>query len=175
MFVPNRKEVGNPKTRSNFYQYFNPFPWYDPNSTQKKAFLIYSTPFGVMGKRPPGYSNMKLTTAAKIFFLTILLVCLHLGATIAEVDSSGYTIQTTTAFSYHAGPGDSLEKTRALALYGAKHKAVILAAHHFAGRGLLEDFGDKQMEIFCLVADELQPSNIDQSFAEKTNTYTTKI
>lgn len=64
-----------------------------------------------------------------------------------------------------------METVRAMALYGAKHKAVLLAAKHLAGRGLLEDYGDKQMEIFCLLTDELKSSIIDESFAEKTNTW----
>lgn len=118
-------------------------------------------------------------TAAKSIFLAMVLIHSYAGSyagvSIAEADSSAQEFQTITAFSYHAGPGDSLKTDHALALYGAKPKGVLLAAKQLAGRGLLEDYGDEQMAVFCLVADELRSSIIDESFSEKSNTYTTSI
>ena len=105
----------------------------------------------------------------------MVLVHSHPVGAIAEADSTGREMQTVTAFSYHAGPGDSQETARALALYGASHKAVLLSADHLAGRGLLKDYGDRKMEIFCLVADELQYRIIDESFSEKNRIATIKI
>jgi len=118
---------------------------------------------------------MKLKTAAILFFLAMVLVHSHPVGAIAEADSTGREMQTVTAFSYHAGPGDSQETARALALFGASHKAVLLSADHLAGRGLLKDYGDRKMEIFCLVADELQYRIIDESFSEKNRIATIKI
>jgi hypothetical protein len=118
---------------------------------------------------------MKLKTAAKLFFLAMVLVYSHPGASIGEADSSVQEMQTVTAFSYRAGPGDSQQTARALALYGATHKAVLLSADHLAGRGLLKDYGDRKKEIFCLVADELQYRIVDESFSEKNRITTIKI
>jgi hypothetical protein len=118
---------------------------------------------------------MKLKTAAKLFFLAMVLVHSHPGVSIAEADSSVQEMQTVTVFSYHAGPGDSRQTARALALYGAKQKIVSLSADDLAGRGLLKDYGDRKMEVFCLVADELQYRIIDESFSEENNIATVKI
>jgi hypothetical protein len=39
------------------------------------------------------------------------------------------------------------------------YKAVLLSADHLAARGLLKDYGDRRMEVFCLVADEFHIRN----------------
>lgn len=93
----------------------------------------------------------------------------------ANADSSVDEMQTVTAYSYHAGPGDSRQTARALALYGAKYQSVLMSADHLAGRGLLKHYGDRQMEIFCLVADKLQYSMLDDSFSEKDRVAVAKI
>lgn len=118
---------------------------------------------------------MKLKTAAKLFFMVIMLVAFHPEVSDADSASIVDEMQPVTTFSYHAGPGDSRQTARALALYGAKYKAVLLMADHLAVRGLLKNFGDRQMEIFCLVADKLQYSMLDDSFSEKDRTAMTKI
>ena len=43
------------------------------------------------------------------------------------------------------------------------------------GKGLLKDYADRQMEIFCLVADELQCAIVSQSFSKTNGIYTIKI
>ena len=118
---------------------------------------------------------MKLKTATILFFLAMVLVYFHPEVPDADADSSVEGMQTVTSFSYHAGPDDSQKTARALALYGAKYKAVLLSADHLAGRGLLKDQGDRQMEIFCLVADKLQYSMLDDSFSEKDRIAVAKI
>ncbi len=118
---------------------------------------------------------MKLTTAVSICFLTLALMHLHLGVSIARVDSTLQEIQTDTVFSYHVGPGDLLHTSRALALFGAKYKAVLLSADRLNDRGLLKDYADKQMEVFCLVADELQPRIIDESLSKNSRIYKVRI
>lgn len=119
--------------------------------------------------------KMKLKTAAKLLFSVMVLVYSFPGVSHAEGDSSVQEMQTVTVFSYHAGTNDSRTTARALALYGAKYNAVLLAADHLAGKGLLKDYGDRQMEIFCLVADEMGHSIIEESFAEKERIATIKI
>jgi hypothetical protein len=118
---------------------------------------------------------MKLKTAATISFLTILLMHSYPGVPIADTDSIIQEMQVITDFSYHAGPDDSRETARALALYGAKRKAVLTLASHLADRGLLKDYGDKKMEVFCLVIDEVHSSILAQSYSEKSRTYKIKI
>ena len=59
-------------------------------------------------------------------------------------------IKVTTEFTYRLGDEDSKEKSRALALFGAKLKAVNLAAKYLTHKGLLEHYENKQNEIFCL-------------------------
>jgi hypothetical protein len=118
---------------------------------------------------------MKLKIAALLFFWAMVVVNFQPQAADADADSSAEDMQPVTAFSYHAGPGDSRQTARALALFGAKYKAVLLSADHLAGRGLLKDYADRQMEIFCLVADKLQYSVLDDSFSEKDRTAITTI
>ena len=119
--------------------------------------------------------KMKLKTATKLFFWVMVLVNLHLAVSDADASSRAEEMQTVTVFSYHAGPGDSRQTARALALYGAKYQSVLLSADQLAGRGLLKDYGDRQMEIFCLVVDKLQYSMLDDSFSEKDRIALTKI
>lgn len=103
------------------------------------------------------------------------LVHLHPRGAFAEADSTVPEMRTVTEFSYHSGPGDSRQTARALALYGAAHKAVLLSADHLAARGLLKDYGDRKMEIFCLVADELDYRILDELFSEKNRITSIKI
>ena len=118
---------------------------------------------------------MKLKTATMLFFMAMALVAFHPEVSDADVNSSGDEMQAVTSFSYHAGPGDALQTARALALYGAKYQAVLLSADHLAGRGLLKAYGDRQLEIFCLVVDKLQYSMLDDSFSEKDRIAVAKI
>jgi hypothetical protein len=118
---------------------------------------------------------MKLKTAAKILFLVMVLMHSFPRVYFAKADSSIQEMQLIAEFLYHAGADDSRETALALALYGAKHKAVLMSAGHLADRGLLKDYGDKKMEIFCLVVDGQQSSILDEWFSEKDRTQRVKI
>lgn len=118
---------------------------------------------------------MKLEIVIKIFLLAIMFMCVDITFALGEDDSPGQKIEIITEFSYHAGPGDSKETAFALAIYGAKHLAVVLSADHLSGMGLLNDFGNKKMAIFCLVTEGLQFSKIDELFSEQNNVYMAKI
>jgi hypothetical protein len=126
-------------------------------------------------KPPLRHLKMKIKTAVTMVILTTVLVNSHPGMSSAEENSKTQEMPAVTAFSYHAGPGDSRQTARALALYGATYKAVLLSADHLAGRGLLKDYGDRRMEVFCLVADELTSGIIHESFSEENNITTAKI
>jgi hypothetical protein len=101
--------------------------------------------------------------------LVIPTVCL------SKDDQSGDPPALITDFTYRIGSGDSKEKYEALGLYGARSKAVILSAKYLADKGLLEDFGKKQKEIFCLAANELKVTIIDEKYFETNKTYYIKI
>lgn len=118
---------------------------------------------------------MEGNIAGKIIFLVIVLMHSLSGVSLSETDGGIPGMQTVTEISYHAGPGDTRKTAPALTLFGAQHKAVLRAAEHLTERGLLKNYGDKQREVFCLVADELQFQVIDESFSEKNNTYTITI
>jgi len=118
---------------------------------------------------------MKLKTTLTIFLLVMVLLHSHPTVSLSVTDKDLQEMQTVTSFSYRAGPGDTRETARALALFGAQHEAVLRSAEILARGGLPIDYGDKQREVFCLVADELQFRVMTESFSEKSHTYTITI
>jgi hypothetical protein len=84
-------------------------------------------------------------------------------------------IKVTTEFVYRIGDDDLKEKSRALALFGAKLKAVNLAAKYLTHKGLLEHYENKQNEIFCLTTNEIKVSIIEENFKKEINSYYVKI
>jgi hypothetical protein len=125
--------------------------------------------------KPVGHPKMKLKKTITFFLLVMVLLHSHPAVSRSGAAKDLQEMQTVTAFSYRAGPGDTRETTRALALFGAQHKAVLRSAESLARGGLPIDYGDKQREIFCLAADELQFRVMDESFSEKNDTYTITI
>jgi hypothetical protein len=80
-----------------------------------------------------------------------------------------------TEFTYRAGKGDSREISRALALFGAKMKAVRLSAKYLMHKGILKHYGKRQNEIFCLAASTLEETIIGEKFSEKNAAYFVRI
>ena len=118
---------------------------------------------------------MKNLAAVALWVLAMTLMYAHPGISVAQEELHAQEMQYITEFSYHAGPKDSRQTALALALYGAKHKAVVLSAQQLAEKGLLSDFGDMQMAVFCLVADEMRSSIIEEVYSVENNTSTVKI
>ena len=114
---------------------------------------------------------MKMKTAAKLFFYGHRTGVLDFrrGGGRSRIRVPG-KCRRPRVFSYRAGPGDSKDTMHALALYGAKHEAVVRAAGQLAARGLLKAYGERQMEVYCLVADRLQFSIADESFSKDGRT-----
>ncbi|UCE51817.1 MAG: hypothetical protein JSV31_21520 [Desulfobacterales bacterium] len=81
------------------------------------------------------------------------------------------TIKVITDYAYRMGDKDSKEKSRALGLFGAKLKAVNLAAKYLTHKGVLEHYEKKQSEIFCLTTNEIKVSIIDEKFYQDINSY----
>ena len=84
-------------------------------------------------------------------------------------------ITIVTDYSYKPGAGDSQEKREALALFGARYKAVLLAAKYLAHRGLLPAYGKKEKEIYCLAAGGLSVDILEKKRIEDTQAYYVKI
>lgn len=108
-------------------------------------------------------------------FLCTFLLLHQAGAAAAKVGTADRQMTTVTAFSYTAGSEETPETAKALALYGAKHKAVVMAADQLAEEGLLKADANRKMAIYCLVADAMQPVVLEQSIDPATRTYTVKI
>ena len=83
-------------------------------------------------------------------FLFILLVVPAAANSMAADAPGENSIVVVTDFTYHRGDTDSVPKAKALAQFGAKYKAVQLAAKYLTHKGLLEHYEKKQNEIFCL-------------------------
>jgi hypothetical protein len=115
-----------------------------------------------------------MTWNAKRFGLLLCIVLLFPSQALSKDDSAD-TIELITAFTYRAAPGESQEIFKALGLYGAKIKAVELSAKYLTHKGLLEHYGKRQHEIFCLAVDEIDAAIVDENYSEKRAEYTVRI
>lgn len=111
----------------------------------------------------------------KTFSLFVALVIMSTGPCSAGDRKEDDTIKVITAYSYRMGAKDSKEKARALALFGAKLKAVHLAAKYLTHKGLLEHYEKKQSEIFCLTTNEISVSIMEEAFRQKSHSYAVKV
>ena len=84
-------------------------------------------------------------------------------------------ITVTAEYSYTCGDKDSARKARALALYGARLKAVNVAAKYLTHKGLLEHYEKKQNEIYCLAADEINITRLEEGLRDGGKVYFAKI
>jgi len=108
-------------------------------------------------------------------FLGLLLVFVIPVICVAEDPVRDDAISVTTEYTYIPGGTDSSEKARALALFGARLKAIQLAAKYLTHKGLLEHFEKRQNEIFCLAADEIETTILEDKFEKEKNTIFVKI
>lgn len=120
-------------------------------------------------------SPMRSSMAPHLFVFCMAAMVVFCDMPLLAADPGGGEMVTTTEFSYRLGPGDTPEIARALALYGAKYRAVLWLAGQLAGNGLLKDYADRQMEIFCLVADDLKYAMVDESFSTTERLYSIDI
>jgi len=113
----------------------------------------------------------------KIMITCLLLVIIFFipAFCLAAEDKNDDTLEIATDYTYKIGPGDSQKIYESLSLYGAKYKAVVLAAKYLSHRGLLENYGKKQKEIFCLVVDELKAAIVEKRLIENGSSYYIKI
>ena len=116
-----------------------------------------------------------MSFSLKRISLILLLFVISTGPGDADDPKRDDTIKVITDYTYTMAAEDSKDKSRALAEFGAKLKAVNLAAKYLTHKGVLEHYEKKQNEIFCLTANEIKVSMIDERFYRDTNTYYVKI
>ena len=116
---------------------------------------------------------MKYRLSVIIVLLTIIFSML--SPCLAENQNRDDMVALFPEYKYPVGKSDSKETSRALALFGAKLKAVVFAAKYLTHKGLLEHYGKKQNEIFCLTTREIQTEVIDEGFRESGKVYYIRI
>jgi hypothetical protein len=92
-----------------------------------------------------------------------------------ENDKNDDTLEIVTEYTYQIAPVDSQKKYEALGLFGAKYKAVVLAAKYLSHKDLLENYGKKQKEIFCLAVNELKSAVIEKKLIDNGSSFYIKI
>lgn len=112
---------------------------------------------------------------APLFIFCTLVTVLCYQKSLSAIESGEEEMFIKTNFSYRLGPGDTPGIARALAIYGAKHKAVLWMAAQLADVGLLKNYDDRRMEIYCLVANELNSTIVDESFHQSGGLYSVDI
>ena len=122
--------------------------------------------------------ELKMKTKPPIvayLLVMVVIVSLNTGTVWSSLSTGDRQMKLVTGFSYTAGTDESPETALALPIYGAKHKAVVIAARQLADEGLVNDDVERQMAIFCLVADAMQFRLIEQSIDPVNRTYTVEI
>jgi hypothetical protein len=114
-------------------------------------------------------SRMNRIILLLIFFFSTPIPC--------RADSLNHydTVVFTSEFQYRFGRGDSNAKGRALALFGAKLKAVVFSAKYLMHKDLLVHYGKKENEIFCLATREIYTEIIDEKIQKTPKAYYVKI
>jgi hypothetical protein len=116
-----------------------------------------------------------MSLSLKQIGLIFLLFIVSTWPCAADEQKKDDTIEVITEYTYRTGDKDSKGKSRSLALFGAKLKAVNLAAKYLTHKGVLEHYEKKQGEIFCLTTNQIQVSMIDEKFHQDTSSYYVKI
>lgn len=109
-----------------------------------------------------------------IFLSSILIVMSASSCGAGEVQWSD-TIPLMTTFTQQTGPEDPPTKAKALAFFGARQEAVRTAAKYLTHKGLLEHYGSKESEIFCLVVNEIDAEIVEAQHHPQNQTYTVKV
>lgn len=116
---------------------------------------------------------MALRIAPLLFVGALLTMASGIG--LAADTPQDDSIKVTAEHTYSLGADDTAEKARALALFGAKLKAVRLAAKYLKHKGLLDRYEKNQNEIFCLATDEIAATLLEERFEAGNKTYYVKI
>ncbi len=116
---------------------------------------------------------MKVRTAwISLSLVSAFLLSAVCGAVEVPKEAS---IAVTADCTYKLGTGDTRKKAKALALFGARLKAVNLAAKYLTHKGVLEHYEKKQSEIYCLTTDTIETSIVSEEFDPQLKSYSVKI
>jgi len=116
-----------------------------------------------------------MSFSLKPISLILLLFFISTGTCGADGQKREDKINVIIDYTYRMGDKEAKQKSRALALFGAKLKAVKLAAKYLMHKGVLEHYEKKQNEIYCLATNEIKVSIIDEKVYEDINSYYVKI
>lgn len=103
------------------------------------------------------------------------LIVLTAGVAWTKMTTDKRRLEVVTTCSYTAGAGEAPDTASALALFGAKFKAVVQVADQLADAGLFKMDANRKMAIFCLVADAMTLRVLEQSIENVSHTHTVKI
>jgi hypothetical protein len=84
-------------------------------------------------------------------------------------------VEVTAQYTYLPLAKEPREKALSLATFGARIRAAEMGAKFLAHRGLLAHFGDRQKEILCLAADEIDATIVEERFTQRTGGCFVKI
>jgi hypothetical protein len=116
-----------------------------------------------------------MVPAVRSILSTLVLLVIAASSCGADASQWSDTIPLVTTFTQQSGPEDPPTKARALALFGAKQEAVRTAAKYLTHKGLLEHYGHKESEIFCLAVNEIEAEVIEAQYRPQDRTYTVKV
>lgn len=105
----------------------------------------------------------------------LAVVLLPVGIAVPAGPQWNAAIPLVTAFTHRGGPDELPPKARALALFGARHEAVLAAAVVLSRKGLLEHYGERANEIYCLAADEIEAAVLEERYDPGTHTYFVRV
>jgi hypothetical protein len=126
-------------------------------------------------KRPYRSCEVKMRMRILILSLVSVLLLPNPFVCFGEDQTDDEALRLVADDTYRIGPGDSREKYEALALFGARYKAAALAAKYLAHKGLLEHYGRKEKEIFCLAANTIHTTVIENRLVDSGKSYYVKI
>lgn len=106
--------------------------------------------------------------------LACLLVLLPLSAPASDrFPDDGVTV--SAEYAYLPLTPESEKKARPLALFGARARAAEIGAKYLSHRGLLAHFGDRQKEILCLAAEQIEAEVVAEHFTPETGETVVRI
>ena len=108
-------------------------------------------------------------------YCLISLMALTAGTAWSKEAANGRCYDAVTTYSYTAGADEAPTTARALALFGAKYKAVVQIADRLTEVGLLRANDNREKAVFCLVADAMASRVVKQSNDTVSHTYTATI
>ena len=107
--------------------------------------------------------------------LLVLMTFSFATPCLSEIPQEDMPLVLMTDFAYGVGDRESLNKARALALFGARMKSVVSAAERFKQEGLLKNYGAQAPEIFCLAATKINARIVSEAYTEKNKQYAVTI